>query len=403
MASPVWRGDDPGFQTQATGNYPDKSDVADKDNIYLSDRGWVYRHFKSKDKTKYWDEIIWAGDVTNPPSQNDPVDLWDGNVPPANPDFLDGDGYQPTSGPYPGIDPTIGTALISGADEFDTDVAEPFTVSVSGVLANNNTYAWSSQPAGASFNNASGTFTGNTPAEANTTVTIADADKGAYTIQCLIKTTSASASGSLAQKAVVASTNVPLDTIGTVTVNGEATPTAGVAVTYTAENDGTAPDGDLTYLWSATPSTGVTITTGGEINEADVTFTSQASVVSTVIACVVGDTEASDGPSQSGSKVVVPVFHIGDVTVSGPGTATAGAASTAFSLSYTGASNPAADDLTYQWTAQPSTGVSFGSATAATTTVTATDADTYSIKCVVSSTKSEPTSETSDAVALVVS
>ena len=73
MASPVYRGDDPGFQTQAVGNYPAKSDCADKDNIYLSDQGWVYRHFKNASKTKYWDEVIWAGDVTDPPTENDPV------------------------------------------------------------------------------------------------------------------------------------------------------------------------------------------------------------------------------------------------------------------------------------------------------------------------------------------
>ena len=66
MSDAVWRGNDPGFQEQAVGNYPDKSDCADKDNIYLSDEGWVYRHYKSLDKSKYWDEVIWAGGVTDP-------------------------------------------------------------------------------------------------------------------------------------------------------------------------------------------------------------------------------------------------------------------------------------------------------------------------------------------------
>ena len=112
--SPVYRGDDPGFQTQAVGAYPIKSDVADKDNIYLSDQGWVYRHFKNATKTEWWDEVIWAGDVTNPPSENDPVDQFGD----PTPEFLFGDGYQPTSGPYPGIDATIGAATISPAAAF---------------------------------------------------------------------------------------------------------------------------------------------------------------------------------------------------------------------------------------------------------------------------------------------
>ena len=76
MSDAVWRGNDPGFQEQAVGNYPDKSDCADKDNIYLSDEGWVYRHYKSLDKSKYWDEVIWAGAVTDPPAENEPINAF---------------------------------------------------------------------------------------------------------------------------------------------------------------------------------------------------------------------------------------------------------------------------------------------------------------------------------------
>ena len=51
------------------------SDSYDIDNIYLTEEGWVYRHFKSTDGSRYWDEIIVAGEVpagdtpqaTNPP------------------------------------------------------------------------------------------------------------------------------------------------------------------------------------------------------------------------------------------------------------------------------------------------------------------------------------------------
>ena len=51
------------------------SDSYDIDNIYLSEEGWVYRHFKSTDGSRYWDEILVAGEVpagdspeaTNPP------------------------------------------------------------------------------------------------------------------------------------------------------------------------------------------------------------------------------------------------------------------------------------------------------------------------------------------------
>lgn len=37
------------------------SDSYDLDNTFLTEEGWVYRHFKTQDKTKFWDEIIVAG------------------------------------------------------------------------------------------------------------------------------------------------------------------------------------------------------------------------------------------------------------------------------------------------------------------------------------------------------
>ena len=39
------------------------SDSYDADNIYLSEEGWVYRHFKNTDRTLWWDEILVAGQV----------------------------------------------------------------------------------------------------------------------------------------------------------------------------------------------------------------------------------------------------------------------------------------------------------------------------------------------------
>lgn len=37
--------------------------VFDMDNVYLSDQGWAYRHYKREDKSLYWDEILVAGEV----------------------------------------------------------------------------------------------------------------------------------------------------------------------------------------------------------------------------------------------------------------------------------------------------------------------------------------------------
>ena len=47
------------------------SDSYDIDNIYFTEEGWVYRHYKRSDKSKWWDEIIVAGqaliDAANAP------------------------------------------------------------------------------------------------------------------------------------------------------------------------------------------------------------------------------------------------------------------------------------------------------------------------------------------------
>ena len=54
-------------------NLKDASDSYDKDNVFLTDQGWVYRHFKKADKSQFWDEIIVAGEVDLTDSDNDPT------------------------------------------------------------------------------------------------------------------------------------------------------------------------------------------------------------------------------------------------------------------------------------------------------------------------------------------
>ena len=388
MPSPVYRGDNPGFETQAVGNYPAKSDVADQDNIYLSDQGWVYRHYKSLDKSKFWDEIIWAGDVTNPPSANDPVDPFGD----PDPDFNNGDGIQFVSGVYPGVDPTIGVTTINSADSGDTGTAIPFSLRVGGTLASGNTYAWSVEgPGTATFSTGTqtGTFTGNTPDQANVSITFPT--DGQYTVTCLLKTSATASTGSVGQHGFSAETNIVADTIGTVTVNGATSPTAGRMVIYSASYTGNAPQGDITYTWSATPNTGVTIADGDEPEEKKITFTNAASVTSTAIKCVLTDGSASDSP-QEDTLTVVPHFDIGVVSVGG-GTdpVVKDVATAAYSLSYTDQSNPAPNDLTYAWTSSPAGG-SFSDATIANPTFTATAAGNYTVTCTVGSVKSDPTS-----------
>ena len=402
MADVTWRGDDPGFQTQAVGNYPDKSDVADKDNIYLTDQGWVYRHFKSLDKQKYWDEIIWAGFADVNVNANDPV------VPinDPSPEFLVGDGIQFVSGTYPASSVTIGTIDIGGADTGDTGVALPFTVnSVAGTLANTDTWKWEATSVppggGVTISNATGNFTGNTPPQANTNITFDTV--GQYVVKVTLTSVSGDGLASEATHGFGAEAQNTDDIIGTVTVSGQTKPQAGNGITYSATYTGDAPEGDVTYTWTATPSSGVTISdpAGGDPNQKKFIFSTQASVTSTVVKCILTDGSAGDSP-QNDTLTVVPHFVIGTGAVAGGSSSVAkNAATSAYSVTFTGTSNPAPNDLVYAWTATGVAG-SFNSATSATPTFTPTAAGTATIKCTVTSAKSDPGSSVCTSKTLTV-
>lgn len=81
------------------------SDSYDTDNIYLSEEGWVYRHYKTADKSKWWDEIIVAGEV--------PMDGTSNPVQATNPPKL---GYQTT--------PTFEGDVVTTDDNDDIDYSD---------------------------------------------------------------------------------------------------------------------------------------------------------------------------------------------------------------------------------------------------------------------------------------
>jgi hypothetical protein len=91
-----------------------KSDAYDKDNIFLTDEGWVYRHYKNAALTKFWDEIIVAGEVVSGATingvPNNPVDAINDISPTFetgdgdkdveySPDFSGGGAAAPSTGP----------------------------------------------------------------------------------------------------------------------------------------------------------------------------------------------------------------------------------------------------------------------------------------------------------------
>ena len=398
MPSPVYRGDNPGFQTQAIGNYPDASDVADKDNIYLSDLGWVYRHFcpTADNPDAFWDEIIWAGDVTDPPQENDPVNIFGADTDQIV--FQTGDGIQYVTGPYPKSSVDIKEITISGPDSADATQAIAYSVTLvgGGAVAATDTWAWEViGPGTATFSGGTqtGTFSAADITESDVNITFPVV--GNYTVKMTLTSVSGDGLTSTASKIVEAKTHIAAPTIGTVTVTGQEHPQAGIGVQYKVDWTGSANDSDVqSFTWSAllagtnTTAAGVTVTVpdpAGDIHTAKVVFTTQASVQSTDIKCVVNASTASDDGASGTLAGVMPHFLIGEGTVAGGSATVAKDSATAtYSVTFTGASNPAANDLVYAWTASGVAG-SFNDATSATPTFTPTEEGTATINCTVTS------------------
>lgn len=145
--------------------------VFDLDNVYLSDRGWAYRHYKNDAKTEFWDELLVAGNVAS----SDTPDAFGA----ANPTFETGDSNQaPTD--LGATAPTIANArIVSFADAVvstTTDLSVVYDAAVTDA-----TFAWSTDEALASFDD-------NT---AETPVLTHSSSVGSFTLTCVISSVTA--------------------------------------------------------------------------------------------------------------------------------------------------------------------------------------------------------------------
>ena len=356
----TWRGDDPGFQTQAVGNYPDKSDAADKDNIYLSDQGWAYRHYKNAEKTKYWDEIIWAGFVSDQVQENLPI----GKFGAESQTFLVGDGFQYASGPYPATVSTIGEVDVTGAESVTTSVAEVYTASNNGSFSGTKVYAWKVFQ-GSTDVSSSQTITNGTTASA----TITFAADGAYTVKCTISDQAGAQAAVTGGMDVLSEAANTSDTIGQVALSGKLSPILGVTYEYTITYTGTAPIGDITpTLASAGNDIGTpTLVSqtenesgdGGQFVMSCAFATSTAIGTSRVLTATLTDAGAADNP-QTATLTATTKGKLGTVTAAvGSATVAKGTASTNCTSATTGgvsAATAAQTGTTFKWTVSTADG-----------------------------------------------
>ena len=121
------------------GNAKVASDSYDVDNIFLTDEGWVYRHYKNTAKTKFWDEIIVAGEVDETLTINGTATTPVDEINDATPTFETGDSksdieYAPgyNSSVTPPASPTLGTVTITGATTAGDATTETYSASIDG-------------------------------------------------------------------------------------------------------------------------------------------------------------------------------------------------------------------------------------------------------------------------------
>ena len=91
----------------------DANPVLDKDNVYFSDQGWAYRHYKNLAKTEFWDEILIAGQALEDDGTPDATADTFGT---ASPTFLVGDSDQ---------SPVISLGGIGSVANISTSVSFP--------------------------------------------------------------------------------------------------------------------------------------------------------------------------------------------------------------------------------------------------------------------------------------
>ena len=140
--------------------------VFDLDNVYLSDRGWAYRHYKREDKSLYWDEILVAGEVDESLPANAPVSTFGE----ANPTFEGGGGadQSPTL--------TIAPAVITAPASIDGGSAgNVFSIEIDASVQD-ATYAWTLVD--------EGTITAGATSDSMTMT--ADTTAGTYTVRCVV-------------------------------------------------------------------------------------------------------------------------------------------------------------------------------------------------------------------------
>ena len=147
----------------------DTNPVLDMDNVYWSKVGWAYRHYKSEDKLRYWDEILVAGEAL---ADDGTPDVTAQDFGTATPVFETGDSI-------PSVEiPTIDSFAITGSLTAVTGLSTPYQTELVGENLAGASYNWTTTDSGAVIATGSAADTGITFSAA-----------GTYVVSCAVSTT----------------------------------------------------------------------------------------------------------------------------------------------------------------------------------------------------------------------
>ena len=204
---------------------------------------------------------------------------------------------------------------------------------------------------------------------------------GSYDVKCVISSSTATDSPKSDSRAVTCSV---VNTLGTATVSGNATPKVGAGDVYSVALSGNNVS-NLTYKWTVADATAQI----SNPNAASTTVTFEGAGNASV-QCVVSSVDA---PSVSDDlDVVVSKQTIGAITVGGPVGVAFADLNTGKNYTSTNAGGVLVGTTAYEWTSSPSTGAVINNPTSQNTQVVFTQPGTYTFSCKWTNQAADPTS-----------
>ena len=272
---------------------------------------------------------------------------------------------------------TIGDFTITGKGAVDVGQSTQYQSNAT-PDATDETYAWTVEQSGSAVATSKAEVTAGATASG---CTVNWKQAGSYDVKCVISSSSATDSPKSDSRAVTCSV---VNTLGTATVSGNATPTVGAGDVYSVALSGNNVS-NLTYKWTVADATAQI----SNPNAASTTVTFEGAGNASV-QCVVSSVDA---PSVSDDlDVVVSKQSIGAITVGGPVGVAFADLNTGKNYTSTNAGGTLVGTTAYEWTSSPSVGAVINSPTSQNTQVVFTQPGTYTFSCKWTNQAADPTS-----------